>query len=259
MTNHDEATLSNIYHHTDLILRQMKHYRRQLDQTNQLVRVLINGGAIHEIGSYTYGRTSNDDPFLLLYSSNTKLIHKICRVYKEDFAKLPHYLDLDNFPTNVTDSNPTRDNVVKQHKLKTCATFTIATKPGAETQMGPEQRFHMVIDQTPVPKKKETPPPPPPPEKEPFATELDTTDPETALQNLNNLLGNQDLHATPPEPPYKYLNSDPVNDHPKPQAIFLLFWDIFKKLPASADALSLWYSQNTQMIEEKLQPRKETA
>lgn len=112
---------------------------------DKLMTVIANGGKIHQIGGYAYGRTSANDPFVLLYSPHDSLVHKICRVYPEDFDKLPHFIPLGSIPANASELNPTKTELKKQVLYHGCATFKIATVDGKDTQMGPEVRFYDVM------------------------------------------------------------------------------------------------------------------
>ena len=56
-----------------------------------LTALLKSAGHLHWIGGFVYGRTSNDDPFIILYPASELLKEKACRVYEHDFKKLPGF------------------------------------------------------------------------------------------------------------------------------------------------------------------------
>ncbi|MCJ7700620.1 MAG: hypothetical protein MUO62_03475 [Anaerolineales bacterium] len=90
------------------------------------------------------GRTSNGDDYIVLFSANEKLNHKICRVYKEAFNRLPDFVDT-QIPANAGNGNPTREEASKRRILRTCPLFKIVTFDGRETAMGPERRFYATL------------------------------------------------------------------------------------------------------------------
>lgn len=99
---------------------------------------------LHWVGSYAHGRTSNGDPFLVLYPASDKLAFQVCRVYEHDFGKLPAYVDTavdENAPDNIGN----KDKAGRLGWLVPCAPFQVVTYDGRETQMGPEKRFGGVI------------------------------------------------------------------------------------------------------------------
>jgi len=99
---------------------------------------------LHVVGGYVYGRTKNDDPFIILYPAQEYLTHKICRVYPHDFKKLPKFIPTDNVPGD-TENNPDKGAAIKYGIYHTCPVFQIVTYFGKETQMGPEVRFSDVL------------------------------------------------------------------------------------------------------------------
>lgn len=109
-----------------------------------LTAVLKSGNHIHWIGGYVYGRTSNDDPFILLYPAADNLNEKIVRVYPQDFKKLPAFIDTGDVPAD-TENNPNKGQAQKKGIYHTCPLFQIVTYDGKETQMGPEKRFGDVV------------------------------------------------------------------------------------------------------------------
>jgi hypothetical protein len=114
----------------------------------KLITVLIAGGKLHEVGGYVYGKTKHGqgDPFVILYPYAQGMKEKVCRVYKHDFNKLPHYIPVE-FPegNQYVYDNPAKEEARKLGIYHNCRPFTMATYPGKQTQMGPEQRFHSVI------------------------------------------------------------------------------------------------------------------
>lgn len=108
--------------------------------TKLLTALCKSMNLIHWIGAYAHGRTENGDPFILLFSSNEKMEHKICRVYEGDFKKLPPFIKT-QVPTQATSANPDRGKLKASGKLFTCPAFQIVCYEGRETQMGKERRF----------------------------------------------------------------------------------------------------------------------
>lgn len=110
-----------------------------------LTALLRSNDQLHWVGGYAHGRTSNDDPFLILYPASEKLNHKVCRVYPQDFKKLPAFVNTDVLPGLAQDGNPDRDKAIKKGIYHACPAFLITTYAGKETQMGNEVRFMDVI------------------------------------------------------------------------------------------------------------------
>ena len=123
-----------------------------------LTALLKNQSQLHWIGGYVQGRTSNDDPFILLYPSDERLKEKVCRVYPHDFKKLPAFVDK-NIPEGITqDGNPNKEKAAKQKIFHTCPPFLITTYRIPNANMEYEVRFCDVLR---VPNQKpETPPSP---------------------------------------------------------------------------------------------------
>ena len=76
-----------------------------MNQINQITKIermleamLMASNKLHWIGGYIYGRTSNGDPFVTLYPAADYLSNKICKVYPQDFRKLPSFIDPESFP-----------------------------------------------------------------------------------------------------------------------------------------------------------------
>lgn len=98
----------------------------------------------HVIGGYVYGQTGNNDPFVILYPIQEYLTEKICRVYPQDFKKLPSFINTKDVPGD-TDENPDKGKAMKRGIYHECPAFGVATFPGKMTQMGPEVRFSDVL------------------------------------------------------------------------------------------------------------------
>jgi hypothetical protein len=130
------------------LIQRLERIEQETNLTNRLISVLIGNGSLHEIGGYVYGKTKEGegDPFVILYPAAQGLKHKACRVYVNDFTKLPHFIptEFPEGPEYVSD-NPTKTDAIKRRIYHKCRQFTIATYDGPDTQMGPEQRFHSVI------------------------------------------------------------------------------------------------------------------
>lgn len=116
-----------------------------IDQVKKMLTALLKSqGNLHWIGGYTHGRTSNDDPFIILYPSAEHLKHKVCRVYPDQFRKLPAFIDT-AVPTHATDSNPDKDKAQAKGIYRECPPFQVLTFDGKDTSMGPEKRFSDVL------------------------------------------------------------------------------------------------------------------
>lgn len=126
----------------------LKVMHAEILMVKKLITVLIAGGKLHEVGGYVYGKTKRGegDPFVILYPYAQGMKEKVCRVYQQDFGKLPHYIPTE-FPQggNYVYDNPDKEEARKAGIYHNCRPFTMATYPGKQTQMGPEQRFHSVI------------------------------------------------------------------------------------------------------------------
>ncbi len=143
-----------------------------------LETMLRNDGHIWWIGGYVYGRTSNDDPFIILYPASDKLQEKVCRVYEHDFKKLPGFIETADVPGD-TEANPNKAAARKKGIYRECTLFEVTTYDGKETQMGSEQRFGDVLrvsrkgqetssaQPSPEGRGGQQPPPPPPDDAEP--------------------------------------------------------------------------------------------
>ena len=139
---HTEDSVQDIGEILERIAHRQDRIYVKVNVLEKLMTVIANGGKIHQIGGYAYGRTSGNDPFILLYAPHDSMVHKICRVYPEDFSKLPHFIPTGNPPTSASELNLTKTELKKQSLYHGCATFKIATIDGKDTQMGPEIRFY---------------------------------------------------------------------------------------------------------------------
>lgn len=118
---------------------------------NQLARIekmlealLRSGNHLHWIGGYVYGRTSSDDPFIILYPAWDELREKACRVYSHAFHKLPDFIPTDNVPAD-TNANPNKGDAQRAGIYHECRHFEITTYDGKETPLGAEKRFGDVL------------------------------------------------------------------------------------------------------------------
>ena len=109
-----------------------------------LTAILKSQNNIHWIGGYVYGRTSNGDPFVILYPASENLEHKVCRVYQHQFKRLPDFINTADVPAD-TDNNPDKSKAIKRGIFHPCPIFQICTYNGKETQMGAEKRFSDVL------------------------------------------------------------------------------------------------------------------
>jgi len=136
-----------------------------IQQVKKMLTALLKSqGHIHWIGGFVYGRTSNDDPYIVLYPANELLKEKAVRVYEHDFKKLPQFIPTGDVPGD-TDANPNKDAARRRGIYHECPAFQIVTYDGRDTQMGKEKRFGDVIwapREQPAQKRPSPPPPPPP-------------------------------------------------------------------------------------------------
>lgn len=117
----------------------------QLNEIHTMLEALLkSSNHIHWIGGYVYGRTSQDDPFVILYPASDMLKEKAVRVYEHDFRKLPPFIATDNVPAD-TENNPNKTQAQKSRIYHTCPLFKICTYDGKDTQMGKEKRFGGVL------------------------------------------------------------------------------------------------------------------
>jgi hypothetical protein len=123
----------------------MSEMNEQLDRIEKMLETILrNDGHIWWIGGFVYGRTSNDDPFVILYPASEKLNEKVVRVYSHDFKKLPGFIPTADVPGD-TEANPNKAAARKKGIYHECPLFEVTTYDGKETQMGPEQRFGDVL------------------------------------------------------------------------------------------------------------------
>lgn len=123
----------------------LESLQAEIVQLRRLIEVMVNSEKLHQVGGYASGRTSKGASFIILYPDAPHLKHKVCRVYEEDFAKLPSYINT-RVPENAQEGNPDREQAIRQKIYTACPVFTIATRDGQDTQMGPEVRFSRVVD-----------------------------------------------------------------------------------------------------------------
>ncbi len=118
----------------------------QINTVEKMLRALLRkDNLIRWVGGYIYGRTSNDDPFIVLYPTQAYLKEKVVRVYENNFKKLPDFVDT-AVPANTTnDGNPNKDKATRMGLYIECPAFEVLTYRGKETQMGPEIRFDDVL------------------------------------------------------------------------------------------------------------------
>lgn len=120
----------------------------QLQEIHTMLEALLkSGNHIHWIGGYVYGRTSQDDPFVILYPASDMLSEKAVRVYGHDFKKLPDFIDTSDVPAD-TENNPNKAQAQRKGIYHVCPLFKVCTYDGKETQMGPEKRFGGVLSVT---------------------------------------------------------------------------------------------------------------
>lgn len=128
-----------------------------LNQIEKMLTALLrNNNQIHWIGGYLHGRTGGDDPFILLYPSSDRLIEKVCRVYPQDFHKLPEFVDTNVLPGITQDDNPNKELAQKKGIYRPCTMFLITTYRIPNKQMEYEVRFGDVLR---VSKPKDAPVP----------------------------------------------------------------------------------------------------
>lgn len=246
-----ELTIANIVSDTQLIIRMLRQLNKQNETMADIVKVLIAGGKMEEIGAYSYGRTKANDEFVLLFSSVKKLDHKICRVYKEQFHLLPWYIETHDVPLTAPVGNDTRTVLQRQGLLKQCAPFTIATRPGKETQMGTEVRFYIVIDAPQKPKLAKR-------DQAIAAEQAEVTTPDTttALKNINNMFGLGETEPTHEANElfdnFLYRDETDVPNSDLTRAIFTTYYGIHHDVPENSTTLASWYTENKEMVDAKL-------
>lgn len=122
----------------------MNNSERLVQIHKMLDALLKSDGLTDWVGGYVYGRTSNDDPFIVLYPAADHLKEKLCRVYPHQFKKLPAFIDTGRVPAD-TDGNPSKDKAQRAGIYHDCPRFKIVMHLGRETQMGREKRFSDVL------------------------------------------------------------------------------------------------------------------
>lgn len=123
----------------------LESLQAEITQLRTLIEVMVNSERLHQVGGYASGRTSKGAAFIILYPAAPHLKHKVCRVYEEDFGKLPPIINT-RVPQSAQEGNPDREQAIRQKIYHACPVFTIATRDGQDTQMGPEVRFSRVIE-----------------------------------------------------------------------------------------------------------------
>lgn len=113
-----------------------------------LAALLKSDGHIHYIGGYAHGRTSQGDPFIILYPQRDDLEKQVCRVYPRSFKKLPAFVDTAVNGAQPSKTAPDKPEAKKRGIYRECPMFCIVTYFGKETQMGRERRFSDVLYQT---------------------------------------------------------------------------------------------------------------
>ena len=206
--------------------------------------VTAHGGHPHMIGGYVHGRTSNGDPFVLLYPAKKTLKHKITRVYEQSFGDMPWFVETNNISNNAQDGNPDKEQAQKKGIYHECDWFEIATIDGKDTQMGPEQRFYMTIRI--LNQKSQQPPPSNEPAVEP-AKEFTppTVEHEAATAKLNAIVGENIPELTKP---YAYADGEILTDNLQLHSIFVAFWEQMKRIAADGTELKLWYASNKELV-----------
>ena len=78
--------------------------------------VAAKNGTPHLVGGFAHGRTSNGDPYVLLYPAQKNLKHKICRVYEQLFHELPYFIETNVIADDAQDGNPDKDKAHNTHR-----------------------------------------------------------------------------------------------------------------------------------------------
>ena len=257
------------------IVQSLQKMQAEISLNGRYAKVAAKKGNLWSISGYAYGRTSNNDPYILLYPAHPKMVHKVTRVYDHQFHDLPRFVSTIDIPADAPDNNPTKEQAAKKKIYHECPEFEIATIDGKDTNMGPEQRFYMTID---IPSESIlTPSPPAPlPELEQLSTTINSnsvpedetidsapiaktneeanaieaTEETIAVTELNSLLG---LGEPDPEPqaPYLYSDGNQVANDEDLIAIYLAYWQQNEKIVANGLTLQSWYKRNSQHLNEK--------
>lgn len=205
----------------------------------KLQTVIAHRGTIHMIGGFAHGRTSNGDPFVLLYPGQKNLKHKVCRVYEQSFHELPWFVETNAIPENAQDGNPDKDKAKKLGIYQQCDWFEIATIDGKETQMGAEQRFFTTIrllDDSKIEKVI------PNTSNEIVTPTIDSVQAEA---KLNAIIGEGIEELTKP---YKYKDGTELADNPKLHEIFRAYWEQLKDVASDGAELKEWYVNNKELV-----------
>ncbi|MFW6098064.1 MAG: hypothetical protein ACOC9Z_08300 [Chloroflexota bacterium] len=124
-----------------------------------LEALLRSDGLVAWVGGYVYGRTSQDDPFIILYPAADYLKEKVCRVYPHQFKRLPDFIPTGDVPAD-TENNPSKGTAQRAGIYHECRPFKIVMHLGKESPMGREKRFAGVLY---IPPQRQAPEPAPAP------------------------------------------------------------------------------------------------
>ena len=256
-------------------VQSLQKMQAEITLNGRYAKVAAKKGNLWNIAGYAYGRTSNDDPYILLYPAHPKMVHKVTRVYDHQFYDLPRFVSTIDIPADAPDNNPTKEQAAKKKIYYECPEFEIATIDGKETNMGPEQRFYMTVN---IPSESILTPSAPasPPKLEQVSTAIDfnnapedetinsapitktnteadtieTTEETIAVTELNNLLG---IGEPDPQPqaPYLYSDGNQVANDENLIAIYLAYWQQNEKIVANGPTLQSWYKRNSHHLNEK--------
>jgi len=240
MTQNTDNTVKGIDTGMAYVITSLQKLVENSDLNLKYSMVTARNGTPHQIGGYVHGRTSNGDPFVLLYSPRDGLKHKITRVYEQSFSDLPWFVETKLIADDAQDGNPNKDQAKKQGIYRECDWFEIATVPGKETQMGPEQRYYMTLriygaKSEPQEISQETVAEFVPP----------TVEHEAATAKLNAIVGEGVAELTKP---YAYQDGVVLTDNLQLQAIFVAFWEHMKRIAADGAELKLWYADNKGLV-----------
>lgn len=222
--------------------------QKLLVDTPEILRysiVAAKKGTPHLVGGFAHGRTSNGDPYVLLYPAQKNLKHKICRVYKQFFHELPFFVETNAIPDDAQDGNPDKDSAKKKSIYRECDWFEIATVDGKKTKMGPEQRFLMTIKILNGSAPAEQTEPQRTVDEETGEIITPTIEPAQAEAKLNAIIGEGIEELTIP---YSYQDGTELADNPKLQAIFVAYWETVKKIATDGATLKLWYDNNKELV-----------
>jgi hypothetical protein len=290
----EERKLQAFMHAVDAHLMYLSgtqdEVRDDIRSLQKWVQVAVHNGKTHTIGGYAYGRTTkNDHPFIILYPAAAGLQHKVCRVYTQDFSQLPEEINTLELPSEAQSGNPTKDEAQKKGLYFVCKPFIIATEDGDETQMGPEQRFLLVLDELPHQQRQTIAYTQPTTSKSaaiPFVAKtpeqpinaaaaaiqetamkiLDASDnPDERLEEINKELGlvkstgstdhiknDPGFELQAPKVPYKYTNGDKVaEDNHNERVIFLAHHVKTHGVAENKNALIAWYLDHKDWLDKQ--------